>query len=72
MPSSTAQVKIQRERGALANFQHIRPLRADPRGSKGRHARGQGGMSAAKAASNTRFSGQRHVVSGARMWQTSP
>jgi hypothetical protein len=27
---------------------------------------------ATKAASNTRFSGQRHVVSGAQMWQTGP
>jgi hypothetical protein len=43
-------------------------LRADPRGSKALIARPRR-RSAAKAASNTCFSGQRHVVSGAQVWQ---
>ena len=64
IPSRTAQVKIRR-RERVANFQHIRPLRAVPRGSKAQ-SRGQGGILrprphpiAASRGSVTSFPGRR-------------
>ena len=43
-------------------------IKTDPRGKKTERSQGQ--HRATEAASNTCFSGQRHVVSGATVWQT--
>src|SRR5665213_4050643 len=62
-PNSTAQAKIHRERGVISVS-----------GISGRLYRSaQAGIleSAANAASLTCFSGQRHVVSGAPVWQVA-
>src|SRR5258708_34743746 len=66
-PSSAAQAKIQLETGVInvlciSSYQdHSAPA---PGNLKARTPKG-----AANAASHTRFSGQRHVVSGAPMWR---
>ena len=71
LPSSTAQVKIQRERGsqsASAAYPAIETIiRAAFRSLK----RAAEAAWLRPGASNTRFSGQRHVVSGAQVWQSS-
>ncbi len=57
-------------KGSVRYFKHIRPSRGSARlGSLGARPWRHG---AAKAASHTCFSGQRHVVSGARVWQSAP
>ena len=63
-PSSAAQARIHRMKGRSA-FQAYPAIESDS--AQAREAEG-----AANAASHSRFSGQRHVVSGAPVWRRRP